>query len=95
MIVLPLKSTTRAPAGIATEARGPTARIRLPSIRMTPSSTMPPSALAMVTTRAPTRAVRPVGMSAGTVIESEVPAVGGTYAAPPGALRIRSEAEAV
>jgi len=30
----------------------------------------------MVTTRAPTRAVQPVGASAATVIESEVPAVG-------------------
>ena len=38
---------------------------------------MPPSAFAMVTMRAPTRAVRPVGASAGTVIDSDVPVAGG------------------
>ena len=42
MMVLPATSTWRAPAGMVTEPRGPTARMRLPSIRITPSSMMPP-----------------------------------------------------
>ena len=38
---------------------------------------IPPCASAMVTTRAPTRATRPVGTSAGTVIDSDTPVAGG------------------
>jgi hypothetical protein len=76
MIVWPARSTCRAPAGIGTAARGPTARIRLPSTMITPSSITPPSAPAMVMIRAPTKAVTPSGRSAVAVTASETPDCG-------------------
>ena len=77
MIVLPATSTTLAPAGIATCARGPMAAMRSPRTTTTPSSTIPPSLVARVTRRAPVSATMPVGLSAATSIDSETPAVGG------------------
>jgi len=61
MIVLPVTSTVRASAGIATAPRGPTAAMRLPSTTITPSLRI--WSPFMVTMRAPTRAIFPSGAS--------------------------------
>ena len=85
MIVLPAASTVVAPAGIGVEARGPTATMRSPRITTTPSSMMPPSSAAMVTSRAPVIATVPLGFTAACSIARLTPVVGGTKPGAPSA----------
>ena len=66
MMVLPLTSTRRAPAGTDTDEDGPTAVMRLPSITIVPFSITPGVPWiapgfrpAIVITRAPTSATDP------------------------------------
>jgi hypothetical protein len=65
------------PAGSVVAASGPTETIRSPRITITPLSITPPSGPAMVTIRAPVRAIVPVGLSAATSIASDTPVRGG------------------
>ena len=66
-IVLPVASTSRAPAGMATLPRLPTATMRSPCTTTTPSSITSCALLAsrMVTTRPPVKAKVSVGRSVG------------------------------
>ena len=98
MMVLPAMSTVRAPAGIETSPLRPTAVMRLRVTTMTPSSMMPPSALAMVTIRAPVSATTPDGRSAATSRASDTPVVGGSnfaVSSPAGASRKKASVLAV
>ncbi len=89
--VLPVPSTTCAPAGITTEPRGPTARIRSRSHTTTPSSIT--SSPFMVTIRAPDSAVTPAGRASGCSnpsgvpgqVRGSAPSAGGTVASDSGA----------
>ncbi len=80
MIVLPATSTTIAPAGTGVDARGPTATIRSSRTITTPSATIPPSSLAIVTSLAPTSATVPRCLAAAVSIDSDTPDRGGTNA---------------
>jgi hypothetical protein len=80
MIVFPFTSMRLAPAGTLTEPEGPTAVMRLPSITTVAFSTTPgvpgigPGlSPAIVTTRAPTRATAPDGLSLLTVNPIGIP----------------------
>ena len=76
MMVLPLASIRCAPGGIATALAGPTARMRSPSITITPFSITPASSAArpafMVRMRAPVMARVPRGLAASTLMPSAV-----------------------
>jgi hypothetical protein len=61
------------------DPRRPTASIRSPRTRITPSSMIPPSAPRIVMMRPRTRATRPVGLAAATVRDRRIPLVGNWY----------------
>ena len=78
MMVFPATSTVVVPGGIEMLARGPTATMRSPRIRIAPSVMMPPSREAIVTIRAPVSASIRTGLSATTSIVRDIPVRGAT-----------------
>ena len=79
MIVLPVRSIVRTPAGTGTDAAGPTRVMRLSLIMITPSSMTPPFTSAIVTMRAPVSTSVPDGFAALTEMERSTPVSGGLY----------------